>query len=281
VGYKQWNEWLLNLGGGEEAGLSTLPNVFSLARKAGFNTALAGWFLPYCRIIGNDLTACSSPFRRDRHSQMTLTETMLDQTQEVLPAILPNRLINKNDRFLRIHEKQTHLLVYLSVMGDAKKLAVDPNLGLVLLHYPVPHTPGIYDRRRDKFSIEPGRNYLDNLRLADRTMGELRHAMEQAGLWDRSTVIVTSDHRWRPWMWKTLTDWTPEEQTLAARLATPDQRVPFLLKLAGQNHAYPYHQPFNTVVMHDLLLELLRGELAGVDGVVKWLDEHRSNPRKS
>src|SRR5919204_30514 len=87
----------------------------SLARKAGFNTALAGWFLPYCRIIGNALTACSSPFRRDRHSQMTLTETMLDQTQEVLPAILPNRLINKNDRFLRIHEKQTHLLVYLSV----------------------------------------------------------------------------------------------------------------------------------------------------------------------
>jgi hypothetical protein len=154
----QLDEWSLTLGGGEKVGWSTLPTVFSLAREAGFNSGLAGWFLPYCRIIGYDLTACSSQLQRDRHAQMTLPEAMLDQAREVLPGVLPNRQINKNARTLR-RDKQTHLLVYLSVMTHAKKLAVDPNLGLALLHYPVPHTPGTYDRRRDEFSLEPGGNY--------------------------------------------------------------------------------------------------------------------------
>jgi len=273
----QLDEWLLTLGGGEKVGWSTLSNVFSLAREAGFNSGLAGWFLPYCRIIGNDLTACSSHLQRDRHRQMTLPEAMLDQAREVLPGVLPNLLINKKARRLRIYEKQTQLLAYRSIMTNAKTLAVDRTLGLVLLHYPVPHPPGIYDRRRDEFSIEPGVNYLDNLQLADRTMGELRQAMEEAGLWDKTIVLVTADHGWRPEIWKTREDWTPEEAALMASVPTPDHRVPYLLKLAGQNHAHPYHQPFNTVVTHDLLLALLRGELASVDSVAEWLDQHRSN----
>jgi hypothetical protein len=277
----QLDEWLLTLGEKEKLGWSTLPNVFSLAREAGFNSGLAGWFLPYCRIIGHDLTVCSSQLQRDRHRQMTLPEAMLDQAKEVLPAVLPNRLIDKNARTIRIHERQTHLLVYHSVMTNAKKLAVDRNLGIVLLHYPVPHTSGIYDRRRDEFSIEPGGNYLDNLRLADRALGELRHAMEQVGLWDKTTVLVTSDHRWRPEIWKKRSDWTPEEAALEANLSTPDHRVPYLLKLAGQKQAHPYDQPFNTVLTHDLLLALLRGELASTDSVVEWLDQHRSNQRES
>jgi hypothetical protein len=276
----QLDDWLLMLDGGEKVGWSTLPNVFSLAREAGFNSGLAGWYVPYCRIIGNDLTACSSQLIRDRHRQMTLLEAMLNQAREVPSWVLPNRVINKRVRFFR-REKQTHLLVYNGVMTNGKKLAVDRNLGLVLLHYPVPHPPGVYDRRRDEFSIEPGGNYLDNLRLADRTLRELRHAMEQAGLWDQTIVLVTSDHWWRPEWWKKIGHWSPEEAALAASLPTPDHRVPYLLKLAKQTQAHRYDQPFNTVVTHDLLLALLRGELASADSVVEWLDQHRSNERES
>jgi hypothetical protein len=210
---------------------------------------------------------------------MTLPEVMLDQAREVPAWVLPNRLINKDVRFLT-RERQTHLFIYHGVATNAKRLAADPNLGLVLLHYPVPHTPGIYDRHRDEFSIAPGVNYLDNLRLADRVLGKLHDAMDQAGLWDKTIVLVTSDHRWRTEIFKTLPHWTPEEAALAASLSIPDHRVPYLLKLASQKQAHPYDQPFNTVITHDLLLALLRGELASVDSVVAWLAQHRSNQRE-
>ncbi|HEY7511451.1 MAG TPA: sulfatase-like hydrolase/transferase [Vicinamibacteria bacterium] len=38
------------------------------------------------------------------------------------------------------------------------------------------------------------RLYDGNLAYADREVGELRRALEQAGLWDRTVVIVTADH---------------------------------------------------------------------------------------
>ena len=272
----QLDEWLLTLSDKEKAAWSTLPNVFSLAREAGFNSGIAGWWIPYCRIIGQDLTACSSQLHNDRHRKMTLPEAMLDEAKEVLPANLPNWVIDKNARRLRIYQRQTHLLVYQGVVADATTLAVDRNLGLVLLHYPVPHTPGIYDRRRDELSIEPGGNYLDNLRLADRTMSKLRATMEQAGLWEQTIVLVTSDHRWHTEYWEKRLDWTPEEAALAASFSTSDRRVPYVLKLADQKRAYAYDQPFNTVITRDLLLALLRGELASTDSVVDWLNQHRS-----
>src|SRR5262249_39249933 len=36
-----------------------LPTVFSAARQAGFNTAVIGWYLPYCRILSGSLCDCA------------------------------------------------------------------------------------------------------------------------------------------------------------------------------------------------------------------------------
>ena len=56
---------------------------------------------------------------------MTLPEAMLDEAKEVLPANLPNWVIDKNARRLRNYQRQTHLLVYQGVVADATTLAVD------------------------------------------------------------------------------------------------------------------------------------------------------------
>src|SRR5262249_35143332 len=40
------------------ASWSTFPNVFDQARKMGFDTALAGWFHPYGRLLSGSLTRC-------------------------------------------------------------------------------------------------------------------------------------------------------------------------------------------------------------------------------
>ena len=60
--------------------------------------------------------------------------------------------------------------------------------------------------------------YFNNLALAYRFLGQLRHAMETSGAWDKSWVIISADHSWRD-----------------SRIydGVIDLRVPFLVKAPG------------------------------------------------
>jgi hypothetical protein len=49
--------------------------------------------------------------------------------------------------------------------------------------------------------------------------------------------------------------------------------VPFILKLAGQREAARYEPAFNTVVVHDLILAILGGEVLSPADAVAWLDQ--------
>ncbi|MFY9556125.1 MAG: sulfatase-like hydrolase/transferase, partial [Blastocatellia bacterium] len=162
---------------------------------------------------------------------------------------------------------------YLGVLEGAKKAAIDPALGLILVHWPLPHPPGIYNRHKSDFELNAESSYLDNLELADRALGELRAAMEDAGVWENTIILVTSDHMWRADMWRPTYMWTAEDEQALPSVA--DHRVPFLLKLAGQKHEVEYDPEFNTILTHDLLLALLGGEIARPDTVMSWLDRHR------
>ena len=109
-------------------------------------------------------------------------------------------------------------------------------------------------------------------------MSKLRATMEQAGLWEQTIVLVTSDHRWHTEYWEKRLDWTPKKLALAASFSTSDRRVPYKNSSwrCNQKRAYAYDQPFNTVITRDRLPALLRGELASTDSVVDRLNQHRS-----
>jgi len=99
--------------------------------------------------------------------------------------------------------------------------------------------------------------YFGNLALADHFLGELRRAMEEAKLWDRTTILITSDHEWRfPYLYD------------GKRV----RKVPFLLKMRSQNEQSVYETPFYpTLVAKDLLLQVLTGHLNSSREVVDWL----------
>ena len=263
---------------------STQPNVFSKAREAGFSSAVVGWYLPYCRMITDSLTSCSwQQYYVDR--VMTVPDCMVAQIQNVVARLqnamevtpfgklgLTRRIMTQGDPRLT---REKHLDAYLTILHDAKKAATDPDLDLVLVHWPIPHPPGIYDRSRDDFVLGEGGNYLDNLELMDRSLGEVRRSMEDTGTWETTTVLVTSDHWWRTELWRELPFWTSEEAAFADRT---DHRVPFLLKMAGQKEAMTYEPAFNTVLTHDLLLALLRGKVRTPNSIVSWIDQQPALP---
>ena len=93
-------------GAGEPAPWSAQPNVFSRAREIGGATALVGWYHPYCRVIGGDLTKCSFTVvanEMDARGQC-VSRSMLEHFRmvaaaaQVIRQVLPKSLKSEKSR---------------------------------------------------------------------------------------------------------------------------------------------------------------------------------------
>ena len=233
------------------------PDIFLRARELGFNSGLTGWGLPYCRVIGDHLNICSwepDNFINDNQA-LDLSGTMLKQIRVLMET-------THYALFGRTTEIQSHIDAYLRILSSAIKMANNQDLGVIVAHFPIPHSSFIYDRFANTF-VSRGRGfdgYLDNLALVNSALGELRRNMEKAGLWENTTIIMTSDHWWR------------DSDKFDGKV---DHRVPFLIKLPGQKETALYEKPFNTVLIHDIILSLLKGEILSPKSLMDWLDDHR------
>ena len=142
-------------------------------------------------------------------------------------------------------------------MAQSEALLRDPRIRFVMLHLPVPHTPGIYDRGRR--ALAAGGDYIDNLVLADHTLGQLMTLIQSTPNASKTAVIVSSDHSWRVDYWKKQPDWTPEERRISGgRFAT---RPVLMVRLPGSQDGQVVSQPVSAMIVHPILEALLRGRL--------------------
>lgn len=254
---------------GTSAGWSTQPTLFSRARALGFNTAVVGYYHPYCRVFGSSLTICSWEtdwwhplgIEDPETSVWRIMRNLAPALLQSVPGVWRVQSSEPPGAGLQltasVNERREHIRHYLDILEQATAAAANPELSVILVHWPIPHLPAIYDRTTGRLIAEGRSDYLDNLALADRALGEVRRAMETAGIWDRTTLVVTADH----WM---------------NRSDTTDHRVIFLLKLAGQREPVIYQPAFNTLLLHDLVLAVLRSEISDPVGAVRWLDANRA-----
>jgi hypothetical protein len=245
---------------------SAEPNVFARVRREGLNTALVGWVIPYCRILKGDLTFCASHLPGSGGEAGGLGSLVLHDFRELVYRFpLGWRLSSPEDR-------ARHRRMHLAMLDDASRVATDPALGLVLIHWCIPHAPFVYSTG-DRWAMDGSGDYLGNLLLVDRTLGELRKAMERAGVWDSTTLLVSSDHGLRP----TTQDADPLWGNAQQIIARPgiDPRVPFLVKLAGYKTPLSFDSPLNTVLSSDLVVAVLRGNIATPEDLSRWIDQNR------
>jgi hypothetical protein len=263
-------------------GWSTQASVFSAARQSGYSSGLVGWSHPYCEILKNSLAKCEE-VKEKSNEEITLGASMFVQAEKLIgtvplisqTAIPVIQRVDFINQIVTTNEREKYTVRHRRVLEGALKAAVDPSLDLVFVHSPVPHPPGIYDRVKGDFSLAGRLSYLDNLALVDRSLGDIRRAMERAGIWDQTTVIISADHWWRSEMWSRGPFWTREDAAVAGT-EPMDHRIPFLLKVAGQQQPLHYDPGFNTIVTHNLVLALMRGEVSTAGEVAAWLDQHRS-----
>jgi len=257
----QANELTLKMRNGATSGWSVEDDVFMAARRAGFSTGLTGWYHPYCRVIGDRLDRCSWFPIFDE------TNPLVDQSLPGYASLWARTALwripvafrlyrTRYDKDYQVEYRRLHRVAFERGVEQLESL-LHADLNLKFLHYPVPHGPGIYDVTAGALTSDPKSTYLENLVLADKTLGKIRELLEAGGSWDSSIVLVTSDHWWR------------ESPLVNGR---HDHRIPFMLKLAGQKSGVEYEHAFNTILTRELLLKLLQGELNSPIEVVTWID---------
>lgn len=242
------------------------PGIFSMVRETGVAMGVAGrWYHPYCKVF-EYIDSCARGLPREnvdfgdsRKSEVALA--MAQQLYRLQPwwGLLSNPLrvvfSTEGYRAIKIHQK---------TLENAKWLVKQPSLGFQFIHFSVPHDPYIFDRGRREYDVLPDgpEGYFGNLILADQALGELRSIMEDAGTWEESAIILSADHAWH---------------TSSAYDSKVNVRgVPFLLKLPGQSEGVLYDKEFNTIITHDLILELLKEEISDYGSAARWLDARRA-----
>ncbi len=229
--------------------------IFSTARQLGYNSAVVGWYLPYCRVLNDDLSVCDWTAMSNQMNSTggQFREILLNQNR----SLFETSLLSPFGQSLTI---KGHIDTVQANLQHARQAVSDPRLGLVFLHFPVPHPPPVYDRFRQTMTISnsPLSGYIDSLALADRILGQLREAMERCGLWEKTTVLVTADHSFR---------------ASAALDGKYDPRIPYVLKLPGESRGEQYDEVFPTVRTRSLLTAILQGELQSPGDVVHWMDQ--------
>jgi Sulfatase len=229
--------------------------IFADARKLGWTTGLAGWYNPYCRFLRSVLDQCSWQFS-DVYPGLPVRLYYNRSTFRNLVSLLPphERITPSTDE---PGDHETHVRDYQEVMAQSEALLRDPRIRFVMLHLPVPHTPGIYDRHRN--ALVAGGNYIDNLVLADKTLGQLITLIQSTPNASETSVIVSSDHSWRVDYWKKQPDWTPEEKRVSG--STFDPRPVLMVHLPGNENGQVISRPLSAMIVHPILEAMLHGQI--------------------
>lgn len=254
------------------------PNIFSKASSLGAVTNLFGWYHPYCRILEKDLDSCYFEWIENKFEAQSddLAQNMLFNFKKVgseLPGIRQH-LLRKNKLVNSFEYRSTAVLKQIIARGT--NAATKNDFSLTLIHLPLPHSPYIYSRKKKEITYNRDSNYFDNLIFADKVLGNIRKAMEKAGVWDSSTVLISSDHWWRLDEKYNLENYTWSKEELKIMAKGIDRHIPFILKLKNQKTGSIYKNTFNTVLANELLLDLMQDKIKNSDEVFQWIDKRKT-----
>jgi len=136
----------------------------------------------------------------------------------------------------------------------------DGSNSFVLLHMPVPHPFGIYDRKRRIFATQ-NTTYIDNLALTDQYLGHVSSLLKARNEWDSSTIVIMGDHSWRTQLeWVSAPEWTAEEN-IASHGGQFDDRPGYIVKLPYQTQGTKIDTPFSALRTRALLQKILSGQI--------------------
>lgn len=226
-----------------------VPEVFDRARRQGYRTQLLGYYLPYRALFGADapdriLTFSHAPKGRSWAREVVERGMAnLEYWTDPLSKVIWRRYFNP------LYSENWHDITLTLRSATLDALVTEADNSLLVSHLPVPHYPFIWnpdgsyrgpfegDRRSDDTA-----GYHRNMLYADRILGEILDTLQRTGRFDRTLLVVTSDHAWRK----------EPDSTVLARADAP-RRVPLLIKWPGQKRPMVRDERFCTLGMGPIL----------------------------
>lgn len=239
--------------------------LFGLAQRNGRLTGVDGWYNPYCQTLAPVLNSC---YRDAGIVFVPLEEYGASEEKSALgnAAALPDQFLAALTHRQKITAEE-HIRAYRNIMARTKDMIDASQLRFVFLHLPVPHPPGIYDRRHRQ--LRPGGDYLDNLVLADETLGTLLDAIDASPSASRTTIIVSSDHSWRTAIWRPTESWTAEEERASG--GKFDDRPVLLIHFPAQANREDVRTPLPELLEHDMIARMLQGRMGSREDLDRYL----------
>ena len=253
--------------------------VFQDAIDAGYSTAVAGWYNPYCRIMPEVLDHCFWIYRQTTPANLSPNRSL------AVDLLRPFRYLWLDTKHLFGHglgspshetrDIRQHSSDYRRLFAAGDAFLSDPSIDFLFLHMPIPHPYGFYYRNKKTFSTKHT-SYIDNLALADSYLGHVRQLLEQNNQWDSSTIIIMGDHSWRTTqIWKDSMTWTDEDQA-ASHGGEFDPRPGYIVKLPNQQTPATIDQPFSAVSTRALLDALMLNHLQTPAELESWASQQKA-----
>jgi hypothetical protein len=158
--------------------------IFADAKREGWTTGVAGWYNPYCHILEGVLDSCywqaNEAFPRKIFGE---NSDLLNAAAYPFDLILSHFISSTANGEPAV---DVHIEDYEDVTGAARSLIQDESIRLAFLHLPAPHPPGIYSRKINKLGATG--DYLDNLVLADKTLGHVLDEIQKTAS-AQSTIL--------------------------------------------------------------------------------------------
>lgn len=239
--------------------------VFQDVKDRGENAAIVGWYNPYCRMLKEVVSRCYWLNDEPLEIGMSTSASILQNASRFPVGWLSSRLFLGPSPAVanRVEVYQDLLRHSLEILGDG-------NQSLVVLHLPVPHPPGFYNRRNGAFSAKPT-SYSDNLALADLTLKNLSDAIHQSSVAGQTILLVSSDHSWRPQVWRPrMNTWSAEDERISPRQFDP--RIPLLVSFPAQREPFEVRGTFPAMKIRNLIGALLSGSLSTPQQLKLWAE---------
>jgi hypothetical protein len=247
--------------------------VFQDAIDAGYTTGIAGWYNPYCRIMPKVLDHCFWTFRAPTPANLSPNRSL------AVDLIRPFRYVWLDTKHLfgfgpgsptdEYREIRQHSGDYRRLLTAGDGFLADSTIDFLLIHLPIPHPYGFYDRKSGLFTTKHT-SYIDNLALSDLYLAHIRQILEQKDQWDSSTLIVMGDHSWRTTqIWKDSMTWTDEDQ--AASQGKFDSRPVYLVKLPNQQTSLRVDQSFSAIYTRALFDALMQNHIQTPADLQVWV----------
>ena len=204
----------------------TLPSLFQLGRQHGYTSYVLGFRIPYRHILGDQVDYCwvCGGAMQDFQLPGKLLTRFAENVQYFSDPVSQREWIPLSAWIIGRRRHQ-QFQAYQEQMNAILERSRKPTFAL--LHMPLPHEPFVFQPDGSYYGpvarMDVPEDYRRQLKYLDAVIGQIVQELRANGDFDKSLIVMTSDHSWRSDPDPTLRD-------------DPDwrRRVPLIIKLPGQ-----------------------------------------------